>query len=184
MSEAHGARAHIISVFGSSRAADDSEIYRQAYELGQRLAAASYVVCNGGYDGAMRAVSQGAREAGGHVIGVTLELFRGRTPNPWLAERIHTETIFSRLEELITRADGYVVINGGSGTLTELCLVWGLLLTRVLEPRPLILLGEQWRPVLDSFVANLDVHPEDLSVLQIAPTPADVVALLQRALGK
>jgi uncharacterized protein (TIGR00730 family) len=175
-------QSKIITVFGSSRCPEGSAIYQNAYELGKLLAEAGYVVCNGGYDGAMGAVSKGAHEAGGHVIGITMNLWRGRPVNPWVLEHLQTETLFARLEALITRAAGYVVVNGGSGTLTELSLVWGLTLSKILEPRPIILLGEQWRPVLESFVAHLDVHAGDLEVLQIAPTPAEAVALLQNTL--
>lgn len=174
----------MITVFGSSRCPEESDIYRGAYELGKRLAQVGFTVCNGGYDGAMRAVSQGAREAGGHVIGIMVEqLFRQSVPNPWLVERIQAETIFTRLEALTSRADGFVVVTGGTGTLTELFLVWSLSLIDGPGPRPIILLGENWRPVLESLVANLDVHRADLAAVQVAATPAEAVTLLQQRLA-
>lgn len=173
----------IISVFGSSRCPEGSSIYREAYELGQRLAEAGFTVCNGGYDGAMKAVSKGAREAGGHVIGIMVnQLFRSSVPNPWLVERIQAETLFTRLEALTNHAAGFVAVTGGTGTLTELFLVWSLSLIDGPGPRPIVLLGENWRPVLESLVAHLDVHPKDLAAVQIAATPADAVVLLQQRL--
>ncbi|HEY7350007.1 MAG TPA: LOG family protein [Ktedonobacterales bacterium] len=182
MAEAR-AESYIITVFGSSRCPEDSTIYRDAHELGKQLAEADFTVCNGGYDGAMQAVSRGAREAGGHVIGIMVDqLFRASIPNPWLVERIQAETIFARLEALTNRADGFVVVTGGTGTLTELFLVWSLSLLDGPGPRPIILLGENWRPVLESLVANLDVHPKDLAAVQIAATPANAIALLQQRL--
>lgn len=63
--------APIISVFGSHSPQAGSEPYRQAQELGRRLTRAGFVVATGGYEGTMAAVSQGASEAGGHIIGVT-----------------------------------------------------------------------------------------------------------------
>jgi len=174
---------HIITVFGSSRCPEDSPIYRDAYLLGKLLAEAGFVVCNGGYDGAMRAVSQGAREAGGHVIGIMVEqLFGPRAPNPWLVERLQAETLFARLEALTSRAVGFVAVTGGTGTLTELFLVWSLSLINGPGPYPIILLGDNWRPVLDALVAHLDVHQNDLAAIQIAATPADVVTLLRQRL--
>ncbi len=179
-----GAGPHIITVFGSSRCPEGSAIYRAAHELGKRLAEAGFTVCNGGYDGAMKAVSQGAREAGGHVIGIMVDqLFRASVPNPWLVERIQAETIFARLEALTNRANGFVVVPGGTGTLTELFLVWSLSLLDGPGQRPIVLLGESWQPVLDSLVANLDVHAGDLAAVQVAAAPADAVALLQQRLG-
>jgi uncharacterized protein (TIGR00730 family) len=183
MADQSPTHSKIITVFGSSRCQEGSAIYQEAYALGKQLAGAGYIVCNGGYEGAMGAVSRGAHEAGGHVIGITMNFWRGRPTNAWLREEIETETLFSRLEALITRAAGYVVVNGGGGTLTEFSLVWSMTFSKILEPRPIILLGEQWRPVLESYAAHLDVHAGDLEVLQIAPTPAEAVALLQKAFG-
>jgi uncharacterized protein (TIGR00730 family) len=174
----------VISVFGSSRITPDTPYYRQAYALGALLAEAGFVVCNGGYDGAMGAVSRGAHERGGHTIGVTMDLFRDRQPNAWLAEVRRTETLFKRLEELIVPAAGYVVLHGGAGTLTELCLVWSLMMTRVLDMRPIVLLGEPWRIVLDTWVMHLDVLPGDLEVLQVAATPEDAVEALRAAIWR
>lgn len=169
----------VISVFGSSRIPPASPYYEQARHLGALLAEAGFTVSNGGYDGAMGAVSQGVRERGGYTIGVTMELFRGRQPNIWLDEVKRTETLFQRLEALIIPAAGYIVLHGGAGTLTELCLVWSLVMTRILDPRPIVLLGTAWRKVLDNWVTYLDVLPGDLAVLQVVATPEDAIAALQ-----
>jgi uncharacterized protein (TIGR00730 family) len=174
----------VISVFGSSRITPDTPYYQQAHTLGALLAEAGFVVCNGGYDGAMGAVSRGARERGGYTIGITMDLFRNRQPNAWLSEVRRTETLFRRLEELILPADGYVVLHGGAGTLTELCLVWSLVLTRILDVRPIILLGKPWHHVLDTLVTYLDVLPGDLDVLQVTATPEDAVAALKAAIWR
>ncbi|MEJ5198439.1 MAG: DNA-binding protein, partial [Anaerolineae bacterium] len=64
-----------IAVFGSSRREEESALYREAYELGRVLAGAGYAVLTGGYNGSMAAVSRGAAEAGGRVIGVTCAIF-------------------------------------------------------------------------------------------------------------
>jgi len=174
----------VISVFGSSRITADTPYYQEAQTLGALLAEAGFVVCNGGYGGAMGAVSRGAHERGGYTIGVTMDLFRDRHPNAWLAEVRRTETLFRRLEELIVPAAGYVVLYGGAGTLTELCLVWSLVLTRVIDARPIVLLGKSWRKVLDTLVEHLDVLPGDLDVLQVAVTPEDAVEALKAAVWR
>ncbi len=51
----------------------DHEAYEEARELGKFLAEHGHAVLTGGYMGTMEAVSRGACEAGGHVIGVTCE---------------------------------------------------------------------------------------------------------------
>lgn len=62
-----------IAVFGGSQPKEGDPAYAEAYELGSLLAQAGHTVLTGGYIGTMEAVSRGAAEAGGHVIGVTCE---------------------------------------------------------------------------------------------------------------
>ncbi len=62
-----------VSVFGSSQPKEGSMAYAEAQELGKLLAQRGHIVLTGGYMGTMEAVSRGAAEAGGHVIGVTCE---------------------------------------------------------------------------------------------------------------
>jgi hypothetical protein len=60
-----------ISVFGGSQPKEGDAAYLEGIELGKLLAERGHIVLTGGYIGVMEAVSRGAREAGGHVIGVT-----------------------------------------------------------------------------------------------------------------
>ncbi len=77
----------VIAVFGSSAPQPGSAAYEEARQIGRLLAEAGCAVATGGYCGTMAAVSQGAAEAGGHVIGVTcdqIEQFRPLGPNEWV----------------------------------------------------------------------------------------------------
>ncbi len=62
-----------VSVFGGSQPKEGDAAYTEAQELGRLLAERGHTVLTGGYIGTMEAVSRGANEAGGHVIGVTCE---------------------------------------------------------------------------------------------------------------
>src|SRR5262245_12732371 len=64
-----------IAGFGSSTARPGSPAWTLSHDLGAELARAGATVMTGGYGGIMEACSQGANEAGGMVIGVTVELF-------------------------------------------------------------------------------------------------------------
>ena len=73
-----------VTVFGGSKPHAGSQAYAQAQRLGELLALAGCTVLTGGYIGAMEAVSRGAAEAGGHVIGITcdeIESWRPVKPN-------------------------------------------------------------------------------------------------------
>src|SRR4051794_2370350 len=87
----------VVGVYGSANTSPGSPEYLEAFALGGKLAEAEYAVMTGGYGGIMGAISEGASQAGGHVIGVTVGLFkeRGLVPNPFLHEEIHEETLAS-----------------------------------------------------------------------------------------
>src|SRR5205085_7656352 len=117
--------------------------------LGRELALAGADVMTGGYDGAMAAVSRGANEAGGHVVGVTVDLFESRGPaNRWVKERVHTPNLYDRLQYLVERASGFVALPGSLGTLSEVFLAWTLLSVEGRAAAPLVLLGDHWRNFL------------------------------------
>lgn len=141
----------LIAVFGSSTAQESDPAWQLGHALGSALARAGAAVMTGGYGGAMAACSRGAHEAGGHVVGVTVELFERRGPvNPWVHERIHTPDLFERLRVIVDRADGFVTLPGSIGTLTELFLAWTLLSVNGRPAAPLVLLGERWPEYLDA----------------------------------
>src|SRR5512143_3965531 len=89
-----------VAVFGGSQVDRDSDRYREAYEVGARLARAGITVVNGGYTGTMEASARGAREAGGRVIGVTSTFFPDRDVNEYIDEVIPTDDLYSRIREL------------------------------------------------------------------------------------
>ena len=166
-----------IAVFGSSRRDEHSDLYREAYTLGGLLARGGYAVLSGGYQGSMGAVSRGAAEAGGRVIGITCAIFDPLPPNPWLTEEIKAPTLMDRLNMMLDRADGFVAVRGGIGTLSEVTLAWSLLQTRSYA-KPLVLLGAGWQPVVDAFLAHTDLGPSIAGLARLALTPADVLPAL------
>lgn len=167
-----------VAVFGSSRRDENSRFYHEAYELGDLLARAGYAVLSGGYSGSMAAVSRGAREAGGQVIGITCAVFDPLPPNPWLTEEIKAPTLLARLETMLRRSDGFVAVRGGIGTLAEVTLAWSLLQTRSLNGKPLVLLGADWQSIIDAFLTHTDLGQSIASLARIAHAPADVLAAL------
>ena len=142
-----------ITVFGSSQPSEGSAAYLEAQRLGRLLAEAGYAVCNGGYRGLMEASARGAREAGGHTIGITCVLWP-RAANPFIVEEIRTRTFSERLMTLVERGDAYIVLPGGTGTLAELALVWemmnkGALSKTVGGRKPVLVMAPYWQPVIE-----------------------------------
>ncbi|MGI9034553.1 MAG: LOG family protein, partial [Pyrinomonadaceae bacterium] len=137
----------IVTIFGGSRCDENSEEYKQAKELGKRLAEAGFTICTGGYLGVMEAASRGARENGGRVFGIVMNQFKGE-PNRYLTDKVATKHLYERMQNLIERSVGFVALRGGMGTVTEISLVWNKLQTGVIEPCPLVLLGKCWKEVV------------------------------------
>ncbi len=163
-----------VTVFGGAQPKSGSTAYQQAYELGRLLAQAGHAVLTGGYIGTMEAVSKGASEAGGHVIGVTcdeIERWRGTKANPWVKEERHFATMQERLNELVRACEAAIALPGGPGTLTEISLTWNLMIVDSMPPKPLILVGMGWKAVFEEMFRSLgDVTPERQRVLlQFAP---------------
>jgi len=157
----------IVTIFGGSRCGEDSPEYQEAKELGGRLAEAGFTICTGGYLGIMEAASRGAREKGGRVFGIVMNQFKGE-PNRFLTDKVATDHFYDRLQNLITRSVGFVALRGGMGTVTEISLVWNKLQTRVIEDRPLVLLGDCWKNVVDCWQENLAVSDADVKFLNFA----------------
>lgn len=135
----------LIAVFGSSTAREPDAIWTLAFELGGALGRAGADVMTGGYSGAMEGCSRGAHQAGAHVVGVTVELFERRGPvNRWVKERLHEPDLFERLRTMLMRADGFAVLPGSVGTLSELFLAWTLVSVRAHAAPPLVLVGAHW----------------------------------------
>jgi predicted Rossmann-fold nucleotide-binding protein len=64
------------------------------------------------------------------------------------------------------------------GTVTEVSLVWNKLQTRVLDPRPLVLLGDCWPPVVKEWQRHLAVSDDDVKILDFAGTPEEAVDII------
>jgi hypothetical protein len=146
-----------ITVFGGSQPKPGDPIYQDALHLGSLLAKNGYVLLTGGYIGTMEALSRGAAESGGHVIGVTcdqIETWRPVKANPWVKEEWHYTSLKERLFALIENCDAFLALPGGVGTLAEIILTWNLLLTKILPPRPLILVGSGWKDTIQLFTAE------------------------------
>lgn len=175
----------VVAVFGSSTLQESDPAYREVVALGAELARAGLTVMSGGYGGAMAAVSRGAHDAGGHVIGVTVELFEPRGPaNPWVRERVHTGDLHERLKHLVHTADAFVAVTGSIGTLTELFLSWTMLSVSARPRAPLVLMGPHWRGWLEAHRAP-ELVPEPLfAFVEIADTPHEAAQAVARALAR
>jgi uncharacterized protein (TIGR00730 family) len=178
-------RQPIVAVFGSSTLRESDAAYEEARQLGRALAEHGLAVMTGGYAGAMAACSRGAHEVGGHVVGVTVEMFEARSPvNPWVRERVHTPDLFERLRHLVHEADAFIAVTGSIGTLTELFLVWTMVSVEGRPHAPIVLMGAHWRAWLEQHRAPGFVPEHLFRFVEVADTPAQAAAAVLAGLER
>jgi len=171
-----------IAVFGSAIIAADTQDYLDAVAVGYALAEAGYSVVTGGYDGIMGAASQGASNAGGEVIGITVAKsgqIEERIPNRWLTQNVELPDMRSRLVHLVDCADGYVIMPGGIGTLQEVGEAWQHL-RMIARPKPMVAFGEMWRTILQPLVDSPYVTAQQSRLVSFCDTPEAIVPALQQ----
>lgn len=173
-----------LAVFLGSRTGTDPELARFAYDLGAELAHRDIeLVYGAGGSGLMGQLSQGAIEAGGRVFGVIprfmVEREWARAPQPRVTVHV-VETMHERKAQMAKRADAFLALPGGLGTLEELFEIWTWG-TLGLHSKPIGLLnhGGFWDPLLATLQRIADAGFVDHRVvdgLVVGSTLDDVLA--------
>ncbi len=120
-----------VCVFCASAAGARPAYREAAVATGQALAARGLGLVYGGATvGLMGAVAGAALQAGGTVVGVVPEvLVKAEVAHPGCTELLVVDTMHTRKATMAERADGFLVLPGGFGTLEELfeVLTWQVL---------------------------------------------------------
>lgn len=153
-------RVDSVCVFcGSSDAADPAYL-RAAAGLGRDLAEAGLrLIYGGGGVGLMGACAMAAHEAGGRVLGIIPEFLMGRERALETVEHVVVNNMHQRKMMMFDRADAFVVLPGGVGTLEEVVelLSWRRL---DLHAKPVVFYNPDnfWRPLFDLFQHTVDAR--------------------------
>lgn len=113
---------YVVTVYASSSSAIDATFKAEARKLGEGLAKADYALCvGGGKYGLMGAVTDGCLASGGVADCVILKMFVGANmhPGPFRTTEVY-DTMTARKDGLYRRADAFIALPGGLGTLEEL----------------------------------------------------------------
>lgn len=108
-----------IGVIGASEAT--KEQYQLAYELGGHIAKCGAVLVCGGLGGIMEAVSKGASERGGIVVGI-LPGEKKEDANPYVTIAVPSALGISRNALVVNTSDVLIAFPGAYGTLSEIAL--------------------------------------------------------------
>jgi uncharacterized protein (TIGR00730 family) len=173
-----------VCVYCSSSAAVDASHVQLARDLGAALAERGDVLVWGGATvGLMGEVARAVRAAGGRTVGVIPEALRAVEIADHAAdELIVTPDMLTRKGELAARADAFVALPGGFGTLEELLeQLTGRLLG--FHDKPIVLADTDgfWDPLLELFehlYRERFARPESRNAYALAHDAAGVMALL------
>ncbi len=176
-----------VCVFCGSSPGRDPQHVAAATELGRLLAARGLTLVYGGARvGLMGALADACLEAGGTVVGVIPKgLFTREIAHRGVTELVEVTTMHERKAIMYDRADAFVTLPGGFGTLDELfeSLTWSQV---GIHAKPAVLLDTTgfWDPLLDqldAMVAAGFLRPANRSLLHVARTPRGALDALVRA---
>jgi len=167
-----------ITVFGSSLPKEGEKEFQTAYELGKKLGQNGFNVCSGGYQGIMNAVSKGAAETGAEAIGITVDIFNA-APSKYLTKEIQCDSLFERIEKLISTGDAYIILNGGTGTLVELSIVWEYANKGLMKGKPVCCLGKMWEPIIKTIDERMAYEGRKTGIVKCFENANDCVEYLR-----
>ena len=170
-------------VFCGSRPGRDPAWRDAALALGRGMAQAGvHLIYGGGRTGLMGAVADGALEAGGTVTGIIPDFLQAReVAHSGVTEMIVTSSMHVRKQLMSERADAFVVMPGGLGTLDETMeiITWRQL---GLHDKPILIVNVKgWATrmlaMLDGFVTDGYSEASTSGLYEVLP---DVPAVLAR----
>lgn len=173
-----------VTFLGNSEARETDPEYRGAYESAKLLAENGYTIINGGGPGVMQAASLGAKSVDGKTIGVTfypkeITNFEGRMMTNPLDEEVITKHYMERTLKLLELGQIYLFFRGGTGTISEFGMAWGLARLYFGKHKPLILYGDFWQEIIDVFRVNMRLRQEEMTVFKIVNSPEKVLAAIK-----
>ena len=176
-----------VAVFGSARIRTGDKEYQEVRSLASRLTELGCDIVTGGGPGLMEAANEGAASSRGtrktRSFGLTIAIPYEKA-NPYLDSVTAHRTFFSRLHHFVRMSQAFVIFPGGIGTALELFMVWQLLQVGFMTERPVVLVGDMWRGLVDwmrrEMVPRRLVDASDLDLVHLSSSIDDAVQVIER----
>jgi len=174
-----------VAVFCSVYDLDDKYV-APAREFARLLAENGYGLIWGGTDeGLMKVMADGVKEGGGKLVGVTFESIKDRARKD-ADEIIVAKDLSERKNTMLERADAFVVLVGGLGTLDEVTHILELKKHNV-HTKPIVVLNTE------NFYEGLKVQLQKMKddgfieasledYLYFADTPEEAIEFINNSL--
>ena len=173
-----------VTFLGYADAKEQDDPFLAAFETAKLCAQKGYTIVNGAGPGVMKASTLGAHEGGGRAIGITfypkdIPMFEGRDETNPVDELIVEDNYLSRTLRLLETGHIHIIFNGGTGTISEFGMAWGLARLYFGHHKPLILFGDFWQEIIFAFTKGMYIRPEEREVFKIVNKPQQVIEALK-----
>jgi uncharacterized protein (TIGR00730 family) len=175
-----------VCVFCASAAGVAPGYLEAAKELGRRIAEGGHGLLYGGATvGAMGVIADAALDAGGQVVGVIPDVIREREIDHKRLTELHVvRTMHERKALLSSRADAFLALPGGYGTMDEFIeiVTWAQLRIHA-KPCVLVNVGGFWDGLLrflDHAVREGFIVPENRGLVQVASDPEGALRVVEQ----
>ena len=179
-----------ICVYCGSANGTDAAFVSAAEDLGRRIGEAGCgLVYGGGDNGLMGVVARATIASGGRVIGIIPDFLKKReNPLAEAQELVVVPDMHTRKRMMFERADAFVALPGGVGTLEELVeqLTW-VQLGRHTKPVVIADIGGFWRPLLSLFAHMRNsgfIRPEFELRYLVAERIEDVLPMIEASIAR
>ena len=176
-----------IAVFCGSREGADPAYAQAAWQLGAEMAARGIgLVFGGGRIGLMGIIADAVLKGGGHVTGVIPEfLDQMEVSHNEVTELIKVGSMHARKNTMFSRADAFVILPGGLGTLDECMeiITWKQLRQ---HSKPIVVLdvGGYWRNLMalvDDVIDAGFAHPKARQLFTSVTSVDEVFSAINEA---
>jgi uncharacterized protein (TIGR00730 family) len=133
----------------------------------------------------MEAANKGAKRAGGHSIGLNIQIPLDQKPNKYVDTLLDFRYFFVRKVMFVKYAKAFVIMPGGYGTLDEFTEALNLIQTERISKFPVVLFGSHyWRGMLDWLQSTVlesgSISRQDLEIFSVVDEPKEVVEVIKK----
>lgn len=183
--QTHHNEIKTVTFFGSSLSLPGDKNFEDAKAVAKAIATSGRTIINGGGPGVMLAATEGAKEAGGKT---TVVYYRPELASDFVSEvaaNIADESYeeanyIDRTQRLLELGDAYIVFNGGTGTISEFAMAWGVARLYIDHHKPLLLFGDFWEHLMEDFAEHMMIRPEEKMAYTIVHTVEETMNAIER----
>ena len=178
-----------VSIFGSSRVKTSNKYYKLAEEVAYLLAKEGFAIITGSGPAIMEAANKGAKRAGGHSVGLNIQIPSEQKSNKYVDTLLDFRYFFVRKVMFVKYAKAFVIMPGGYGTLDEFTEAINLIQTHRIPKFPVVIFGSAyWKGMLDwlkdTVLKEGSISKEDLDIFTVVDTPKDVIKAIKKFYDK